>query len=41
VLAVSHAVTERAAGRGAVREAIDFMLKTQGRWDELMARYLL
>lgn len=41
VLAVSHAVTERAAGRGAVREAIDFMLKTQGRWEELMARYLL
>lgn len=40
VLAVAHAVTERRAGRGAVREAIDFMLKTQGRWEELMARYM-
>lgn len=41
VLEVSHAVTERPAGRGAVREVTDFLLKEQGRWDALMARYLL
>jgi 3-deoxy-D-manno-octulosonate 8-phosphate phosphatase (KDO 8-P phosphatase) len=39
-LEAAHAVTERAGGHGAVREAIDFLLRAQGRWDELMARYL-
>ncbi len=38
-IAASHAVTGRSGGRGAVREAIDFMLKAQGRWDSLMERY--
>lgn len=36
----SHAVTERPGGGGAVREVIDYLLKAQGRWAELMARYL-
>jgi 3-deoxy-D-manno-octulosonate 8-phosphate phosphatase (KDO 8-P phosphatase) len=35
----AHAVTERAGGHGAVREIVDFLLKAQGRWEELMARY--
>jgi 3-deoxy-D-manno-octulosonate 8-phosphate phosphatase (KDO 8-P phosphatase) len=34
-----HMVTERAGGHGAVREAIDFILKSQGRWDKIMTRY--
>ena len=37
---VAHHVTERKGGRGAVREVADLILKAQGRWDELMARYL-
>lgn len=36
----SHAVTGRAGGRGAVREVIELILKTQGKWDEAMSRYL-
>ena len=36
----AHAVTEREGGRGAVRETVDFLLRAQGRWDGLMARYL-
>lgn len=39
-IAAAHVVTARAGGMGAVREAIEFLLKSQGRWDELMARYL-
>lgn len=33
-------VTEREGGRGAVREAIEFILKTQGRWEKIMERYV-
>jgi 3-deoxy-D-manno-octulosonate 8-phosphate phosphatase (KDO 8-P phosphatase) len=36
----SHLVTTRAGGRGAVREAIEFILKAQDKWDEAMARYV-
>jgi 3-deoxy-D-manno-octulosonate 8-phosphate phosphatase (KDO 8-P phosphatase) len=36
----SHLVTSRPGGRGAVREVIELILKAQGRWDELMARYI-
>ncbi len=32
-------VTERAGGRGAVRELTDIILKVQGLWDEVTARY--
>jgi 3-deoxy-D-manno-octulosonate 8-phosphate phosphatase (KDO 8-P phosphatase) len=35
----AHAVTAREGGSGAVREVIDFLLKAQGEWDELMTRY--
>ncbi len=36
---VAHYVTERAGGRGAVREVIDLLLKTQGKWDAVTSRY--
>lgn len=39
-LSAAHVVTGRSGGQGAVREVIEFLLKAQGRWDELMARYL-
>ena len=34
-----HFVTERSGGRGAVREVLDFILRAQGKWDEIMKRY--
>lgn len=34
---LSHYVTERAAGEGAVREVIDMILKAQGKWEKLVA----
>jgi 3-deoxy-D-manno-octulosonate 8-phosphate phosphatase (KDO 8-P phosphatase) len=33
-------ITSRTGGCGAVREAIEYILKTTGKWDELMKRYL-
>lgn len=36
----AHLVTERAGGRGAVREVIELILKAQGKWEELLARYV-
>lgn len=33
-------VTTRKGGRGAVRELIEYILKHQGKWDGIMARYL-
>ncbi len=35
----AHYVTAVPGGRGAVRDAIEWLLKLQGRWDELTARY--
>lgn len=32
-------VTKRPGGRGAVREAIETILKAQGRWDDIVQRY--
>jgi len=37
---VCHLITERRGGRGAVREALEFILRTQGKWDTIMERYL-
>lgn len=34
-----HLVTQKSGGWGAVRELSDLLLKAQGRWDELTARY--
>jgi 3-deoxy-D-manno-octulosonate 8-phosphate phosphatase (KDO 8-P phosphatase) len=36
----AHFVTERSGGRGAVREAIELILKAQGCWEEALRRYL-
>lgn len=37
--AAAHHVTTAGGGRGAVREAIEWLLRAGGRWDELAARY--
>lgn len=34
---ISHYITEREGGHGAVREVIDLILKAQGRWEKLVA----
>ncbi len=39
VLAIAHHVTRNEGGRGAVRELIESILKSQGRWDEVIRRY--
>ena len=36
----AHFVTEQKGGHGAVREVTDLILKAQGRWEELMKRYI-
>ena len=36
----AHYVTELKGGHGAVREVTDLILKAQGKWDDLMKRYL-
>ena len=35
----AHLVTRRRGGRGAVRETVDLLLKTQGLWKEVTRRY--
>jgi 3-deoxy-D-manno-octulosonate 8-phosphate phosphatase (KDO 8-P phosphatase) len=37
--AAAHYVTKRPGGRGAVREAIETILKAQGRWDDFVQKY--
>ena len=39
VQAAAHYVTAAAGGRGAVREVVELVLKCQGRWDGVVARY--
>ncbi|HOI54297.1 MAG TPA: HAD hydrolase family protein [Phycisphaerae bacterium] len=39
VRAAARRVTALGGGQGAVREAIEWILKAQGRWDAIMARY--
>ena len=34
-----HLTTEKPGGRGAVREVCDFILKAQGAWEKVTARY--
>ena len=36
----AHYVTVAPGGRGAIREVIELILKSQGRWDELVKQYL-
>jgi len=40
IKALAHFVTERPGGAGAVREACDVILKSQGRWNEAVTIYL-
>ena len=39
VRSVSHYVTSKTGGRGAVREVCDLILKSQGKWDIATSRY--
>ena len=39
VRGVAHHVTSAHGGRGAVREAIELVLKSQGRWNDLIQSY--
>jgi 3-deoxy-D-manno-octulosonate 8-phosphate phosphatase (KDO 8-P phosphatase) len=39
VRAAAHYVTRRPGGQGAVREAIELLLKAQGHWPSVMERY--
>ncbi len=39
IKSIAHIVTERAGGHGAVREAIDLILKSQGKWAQVTERY--
>lgn len=36
----AHFVTQACGGHGAVREAVELILKSQGRWEELLRHYL-
>jgi 3-deoxy-D-manno-octulosonate 8-phosphate phosphatase (KDO 8-P phosphatase) len=38
--AAAHYVTQAQGGRGAVREVIEMILKSQGRWNDLIDSYL-
>ncbi len=40
VLESAHWVTERAGGDGALRELAEFILKAQGKWSNILARYI-
>lgn len=39
VQAAAHYVTQARGGRGAVREVVELILHSQGRWQALVARY--
>lgn len=35
-----HMVTQHEGGHGAVREMLEFVIRAQGKWEQIMARYL-
>jgi len=37
---VSHYITKRKGGEGAVRETIELILKSQGKWNKVISKYL-
>jgi 3-deoxy-D-manno-octulosonate 8-phosphate phosphatase (KDO 8-P phosphatase) len=39
VLALAHTVTRFPAGRGAVREVVEMLLRHNGTWDRVLERY--
>jgi 3-deoxy-D-manno-octulosonate 8-phosphate phosphatase (KDO 8-P phosphatase) len=40
VRSVAHYVTRANGGRGAVREVVELILKSQGRWNDLVEQYI-
>jgi 3-deoxy-D-manno-octulosonate 8-phosphate phosphatase (KDO 8-P phosphatase) len=36
----AHYITTARGGRGAIREVVELILKSQGRWEDLVRRYL-
>jgi 3-deoxy-D-manno-octulosonate 8-phosphate phosphatase (KDO 8-P phosphatase) len=36
----AHYITEAHGGQGAVREAVELILKSQNKWDEVLRHYL-
>lgn len=36
----AHLVTNHHGGKGAVREVVEFILKSQGKWEEIIASYI-
>lgn len=41
VRAEAEFVTQKPGGHGAVREAVEHLLKLQGKWDEVVERYVI
>ena len=39
VKAIAHYVTQAVGGQGAVREVVELLLKSQGRWEEILRHY--
>lgn len=39
VLAQAHCITQRAGGKGAVREVVELILKAQAKWGEMLRQY--
>jgi 3-deoxy-D-manno-octulosonate 8-phosphate phosphatase (KDO 8-P phosphatase) len=39
VVAAAHVVTRAAGGRGAVREAVELVLRCQGHWQTVVERF--
>ena len=39
VRAAAHMVTGRRGGEGAVREVVEFIIKVQGKWEDIVAGY--
>jgi 3-deoxy-D-manno-octulosonate 8-phosphate phosphatase (KDO 8-P phosphatase) len=40
VTSIAHYVTRADGGRGAVREVVELILKSQGRWNDLVEKYM-
>lgn len=36
----AHFVTEHAGGEGAARDAVEYILRAQGKWDEILKKYI-
>ncbi|MEY2789375.1 MAG: hypothetical protein RLZZ34_2518, partial [Verrucomicrobiota bacterium] len=36
---IAHWVTQKPGGHGAVREAVDLLLKAQGHWERMIEKF--